>query len=272
MFSFLLLVLSVSSLDIFEPVENNIPLLDDMRQAYRMGGYPLLNFLNIEWERLRPIRLGIHRAWIKLTRSKEQRLHLDQYLYTNDKTSMQIPTRKNSELTCDHGTKSQTTSGTEYCECDAGYAGQTCNLTCDNGVTTYSQDKTTSYCKCTSGYVGPSCDISCEHGYYYNGVCRCFTGYQGSDCSVECNHGTVDGSSCVCDEGYMGDSCNINCFSDYADLTQDDDGNYVCTCHDGYYGPNCSYSQCFLGEVNVCVRVACRSSFYSSYPSLLYLL
>ena len=238
MFTITVFVLAVGCIDIFEPIERNIPVLDDMVQANRMGGYPLLNFLNIEYEKLKPYFAGISRAWRKLTTSKNERLHLDEYVrfQAEKKNSLSLNLHYSHDINAESDEQSNSDDSSSYCD--------------EEGTESIDGPN----CICKSGYVGPRCNVTCEHGYYYQGGCSCYSGYKGTDCSVACKYGTLseDGTSCECNEGYQGDDCSINCFSIGGSVTTDDDGNSVCTCYDGYYGSNCAYSECFLGEINVC--------------------
>jgi hypothetical protein len=156
-----------------------------------------------------------------------------------------------------HGTCDDS-SGEIVCECEAGYAGETCEEcaagyheqgdqcladteclpnTCDqHGTCDDSSGQI--ICTCDTGYTGPHCDL-CASGYHPDNLGNCVVN---ESCRPEtCNHhGDCDDSDgeilCTCDEGYTGDYCSW-CADGYHDdgtgqcLPDEDCDPAICNYH-----------------------------------------
>jgi len=138
-----------------------------------------------------------------------------------------------------HGTCDDTT-GVLVCTCDAGYAGDSCEVCAagyhDDGAGACVADGQTCQadscslhglcddstgsivCSCDAGYTGDACE-ACAAGYHDDGAGACVadTTCGANTCS---GHGTCDDTTgalvCTCDAGYTGDFCE-GCAAGYHD-------------------------------------------------------
>ena len=186
-----------------------------------------------------------------------------------------------STLNCNEHGSCNDTSGTPECACEAGYAGNSCELCAQgyqdndqNGVCSWdcsmadltcsnhgncSDTSGTAICVCEEGYDGQICE-NCDGGYVRNPVDdNCNPGCE--LVSLECsNHGNCSDSTglaiCICDNGYTGDSCE-GCDAGY--IPQNDgsclpgcgvvnlDCNNHGVCNDTGGVPACVCNEAYIG-------------------------
>ncbi|GFQ74790.1 protein draper, partial [Trichonephila clavata] len=111
-----------------------------------------------------------------------------------------------------------------------------CTNSCIHGICVGPEE-----CECQPGFGGPTCNISCPSGKYgsqcerdcicqnkalcdpVTGACACKPGWQGSDCSEPC------------DDGYYGYHCEQECRCENGASCNPISG--ACECAPGYRGP-----------------------------------
>lgn len=233
---FVYLIIAASCVDLARDFERKLPFYEDFKKASNKRGYPILNFLTIEWEKAKPYLYEVRHLWKRLSTSKMSQKEMEENL---NKTRRYLSSKKNI------------TRSNQETACTGNKFGEGCAYECMNGVLTNNE-----YCSCNPGYQGPQCDTECFNGSYDASVpskCKCFNGFQGDNCKVACAHGALVNGGCQCINGYKGDDCSVNCFHGEVEEV---DGRKVCKCDEGYYGANCSYSKCFLGQsVTVCFDI-----------------
>ncbi len=188
-----------------------------------------------------------------------------------------------STLSCNEHGSCNDTSGTPECACEAGYAGNNCEL-CASGYQDNDRDglcswdctmadltcsdrgscsdtSGTAICVCDEGYDGQDCEL-CDDGYVRNPVDEsCNPGCE--LLSLACsNHGycnDADGfAECICDEGYVGDACD-GCNDGY--IPQDD----------GSCLPGCAVANLDCNNHGVCddnsgvVACVCDKAYVGTY-------
>ncbi|XP_076464283.1 uncharacterized protein LOC143296309 isoform X2 [Babylonia areolata] len=120
-------------------------------------------------------------------------------------------------------------------DCQAGWYGEQCNISCPAGCEDAVCDRLTGNCsECEAGFYGASCHIPCQYLCLNNecvrqtGLCEACPGnYRGNTCSE-------------CKPGFYGASCNIPCQYQclYNECTRD---TGLCeACPENYQGNTCS--------------------------------
>ena len=190
-----------------------------------------------------------------------------------------LPTCAIAELDCSGHGVCDAASGVPLCDCEGGYAGETC-ADCAEGYQDADDDGA---CLPTCDTLGWDCGGhgSCDHSSG-EALCICDAGYQDHDgdgsCNADCatagldcgDHGACDDSAgeaqCDCDQGWGGAACG-RCADDWQDndgdgvcepgcgagvidcgdygFCNDDSGHARCTCITGHAGADCS--QCADG-------------------------
>uniref|UniRef100_A0A2K5UFL1 Platelet endothelial aggregation receptor 1 n=1 Tax=Macaca fascicularis TaxID=9541 RepID=A0A2K5UFL1_MACFA len=180
-----------------------------------------------------------------------------------------------SHCDCDHSDGCDPVHG--RCQCQAGWMGTRCHLSCPEGLWGVNCSNTCTCknggtclpengnCVCAPGFRGPSCQRSCQPGRYgkrcvpckcanhsfchpSNGTCYCLAGWTGPDCSQPCP------------PGHWGENCAQTCQCHHGGTCHPQDGSCICPlgwtghhclegCPLGTFGANCSQPcQCGPGE------------------------
>ncbi|XP_066249921.1 protein draper-like [Euwallacea similis] len=179
---------------------------------------------------------------------------------------------------CNNGCFNGNCIAPNKCQCNQGFGGENCDITCPNGR--YGQncsnicdcpvqahcDPFNGNCHCNPGFTGNFCEDQCVSGTY--GInctekCKCENGY--------CHHVT---GSCQCHPGYTGYSCDKPClngyYGEYCGLkcncqNSNETCNHIsgtCICNDGWIKSDCS-QKCpkgFWGK-NCIQRCHCSTGF-----------
>eukprot|EP01012_Entosiphon_sulcatum_P030297 TRINITY_DN3729_c0_g1_i6.p1 TRINITY_DN3729_c0_g1~~TRINITY_DN3729_c0_g1_i6.p1 ORF type:complete len:6116 (-),score=439.75 TRINITY_DN3729_c0_g1_i6:64-18258(-) len=186
-----------------------------------------------------------------------------------------------------HGRCSDDVTGTGYCSCNSGYAGDLCSIRCPtttlgavcgghgvcddgregSGACTCGQSATAGYWKapycteCTAGYWGSKCSGACPtsasevcsgHGSCFdgltgNGTCKCAKGYAGAACSITCAGGVT--SPCNNNGKCSADDGSCTCYSDPVNGFWT--GSTCSTCLATYSGAYCTIP-CPVANGKVC--------------------
>ena len=159
-------------------------------------------------------------------------------------------------LTCSTNCGTCNRDGRCY-ECDSDFYGYFCNLTCPTNCINGTCNRNGS-CTCKKGFTGLGCcPVNCE------GVCNdttfvctsCKDGYHGDFCKETCpdnctNGCTRDGKKCTtCALRHWGPLCEKDCPGQCSTQCEQDNG--TCPCNPGFVGRQCQRKNCFFSVLHI---------------------
>ncbi|CAF1244459.1 unnamed protein product [Adineta steineri] len=126
-------------------------------------------------------------------------------------TQIRIPLEKSQLLTncsiqCETNGKcfKYINSTKEFCHCDQGYSGRSCNITYQHLCSSGSIPVNSSICLCPLNKFGSKCYLQHKHCQSNNNLCQ-----NNGQCISDNNHIHHDGFICLCPENFTGSYCEF---------------------------------------------------------------
>ena len=147
--------------------------------------------------------------------------------------------------TCSEHCLNNTCNREGRCSCSVGYGGHPCEPCPKNCSDTGCNERLICY-ECDPGFYGNYCNLTCSTNCINgtcnrDGSCFCKEGFDGFGCCPENCEGGCNDTNFVClscKEGYHGDSCNETCPDNCKyNCTQDEGKCHECI--EGYWGDTC---------------------------------
>ena len=177
-------------------------------------------------------------------------------------------------------------------ECESGFYGKFCNMTCNSNCSNGICEKVSGNCSsCLHGFFGGHCNLRCYKNC--DGTCEQYTGtcngcqenrYFGPNCTRDCENckGCNQTGYCLsCKEEFYGDHCNISCPvtcgpEQLANHNSTECGRYdgrCKACRPGFFNYNCTEKcgdECYRGKGHICqisdgACVECKPGYYGSH-------
>ena len=158
-------------------------------------------------------------------------------------------------------------------ECDPGFYGDYCNLTCSINCINGTCNRNGS-CTCKKGFTGLGCcPVNCKGDCNdTNFVClSCMDGYHGDFCNKTCPDNCTsgcsrDGKKCKsCELRHWGPLCEKDCPEQCS--SQCDQNKGTCPCNPGFVGRQCQRKNCFSSIA--CSKYMTKVNSSIKYYSLL---
>ena len=155
-------------------------------------------------------------------------------------------------LTCSNNCINGTCNRDGRCNCNVGYGGQPCEA-CPSNCGDAGCNKQLICHECDPGFYGDYCNLTCSTNCINgtcnrNGSCTCKEGFAGFGCCPEnCERGCNDKTfvCSACKEGYHGEFCGERCPDNCKNGCTQDKGK----CHEcikGYLGDHCDKGKKYL--------------------------